>query len=114
MRYFLVVFIGWIGCCSVSYGAFDSTSTKGNCSPIVSGEVGGNVTITCEGLSEGAIKTLNELLNKVSEVKDLNNLVLEKLGKLDKLDKIEQDLKANQGLSSELVTLNQEKRKLEG
>ena len=110
MRYFLVVFIGWIGCCSVSYGAFDSASTKGNCSPIVSGEVGGNVTITCEGLSEGAIKTLNELLNNVGEVKNLNNLVLEKLGKLDK---IEQDLKANQGLSSELVTLNQEKRKLE-
>jgi len=78
MRYGLLIFIGWIGCCSVSYGAFDSASTRGNCSPIVSGEVGGNVTIKCEGLSEGVIKTLNESLNKVGEVKDLLTLMSEK------------------------------------
>ncbi len=129
MRYFLVVFIGWIGCCSVSYGAFDSTSTKGNCSPIVSGEVGGNVTITCEGLSEGAIKTLNELLNKVGEVKDLNNLVLEKLGSLDKIEpqladantklaKLLADQSGDkttiQSLNQMIGMLNKEKSQLEG
>ena len=71
MRYFLVVFIGWIGCCSVSYGAFDSTSTKGNCSPIVNGEVGGNVTITCVGIPEKALAQLNELLNAPEKSKPL-------------------------------------------
>jgi tetratricopeptide (TPR) repeat protein len=71
MKYGLLIFIGWIGCCSVSYGAFE-------CSPIVSGEAGGNVTITCEGLSEGAVKTLNELLNKGDEAKELLTLTSEK------------------------------------
>jgi len=108
MRYYAIFSI-WLSCYSVGY-ALNDTTTQGNCSPIVSGEVGGSVTITCQGLSEGAVKTLNELLNKIGEVKGLNNLVLEKLGKLDKIEK---DLAANQGMASELVTLNQEKRKLE-
>jgi len=60
MRYGLLIFIGWIGCCSVSYGAFDSTSTKGNCSPIING---GSVTITCIDIPEKALAQLNELLN---------------------------------------------------
>jgi len=60
MRYGLLIFIGWLGCCSVSYGAFDSASTKGNCSPIING---GSVTITCIDIPEKALAQLNELLN---------------------------------------------------
>ena len=122
MRYGLLIFIGWIGCCSVSYGAFDSMSTTGNCSPIING---GSVTITCEGLSEGAIKTLNELLNKVGEVNDLNNLVLEKLGSLKQIEQELSDIKKKladaegkeatiKNLNQMVGMLNEKKAQLEG
>ena len=96
MKYGLLIFIGWIGCCSVSYGAFDSTSTKGNCSPIISGEVKGDVTITCESIPEKALKRLNELLDKKDEELHHTKLTLqEKIAEAEKWAKRYKELEGS-------------------
>jgi len=95
MRYGLLIFIGWIGCCSVSYGAFDSMSTTGNCSPIVSGEVKGNMTIKCESIPEKALERLNELLDKKDEELHHTKLTLqEKMAEAEQWAKSYKELEA--------------------
>ncbi len=83
MRYGLLIFIGWIGCCSVSYGAFDSMSTKGNCSPIING---GNVTITCTDIPEKALAQLNEFLSDLRTIGNFNDLLDMKNEKLHRTE----------------------------
>lgn len=65
--------------------AFNDQTTSGLCSPAVR-DVQGNVTINCQGLSDVATKTLNELLNKVSEIKDLLDIVSEKEKRLAEVE----------------------------
>jgi tetratricopeptide (TPR) repeat protein len=84
MRYGLLIFIGWIGCCSVSYGAFDSMSTTGNCSPIING---GSVTITCIDIPEKALAQLNEFLNdQARTIRNLNDSIEMKNEKLHRTE----------------------------
>lgn len=97
MRYGLLILIGWLGCCSVSYGAFDNMSTTGNCSPIISGEVKGDVTITCESIPEKALERLNKLLDKKDEELHHTKLTLQ-----EKIAEAEQWAKRYKELESSL------------
>lgn len=42
----------------------ENTQTAGACSPIT-GQIGGNLTITCSGLSTGEVKQITDILNKI-------------------------------------------------